>query len=90
MPAGQLETVRDESESTLLRSLAHTRPSVEQAQPRFRRSAKWGLEDNIAYYGQEKKLSVNIEICLVSLHPSVSVRPSLTPQKLQLLFKNKV
>ena len=35
---------------------------------RSRRRAKWGLEDNIVWYGQEKKkLWVIIAICLLSL-----------------------
>ena len=43
-------------------------------------SAKWGLEDNIAWYGQEKKLCVNTAVSLRS--PSISVY--LTPQKFWL------
>ena len=31
-----------------------------------------GLEDNTAYYSQEKKLWVNMVICLISPRPSVS------------------
>ena len=58
---------------------------VEQPRPR-NRSAKWGLEDNTLCYGQEKKLWVNIAICLsLSLSPSVSH----TLQKLQPLSRIK-
>ena len=35
--------------------------------PRSRRSAKWGLEDNTACYGQEEKLWVNIAACLLGI-----------------------
>ena len=38
------------------------RSPVEQPQPRCRRSAKWVLEDDTAWYGQEKKW-VNIAVC---------------------------
>ena len=48
-------------------------PQVQQPRPRYGRSAKWGLEDNTACDGQEKKLWVNIAICLVSPHPHPSV-----------------
>ena len=71
------------TESTLLGPGAHTKPPVEQPQLRNRRSTKWRLEVNTAYYGQEK-LWVNIAIYLnLSLSPFVS----LTPQKLQPLMK---
>ena len=52
--------------------VAHTRPPVEQPRPRSRRSAKWGPEDNTLCYGQEKKLWVNIAICL-NLSLSLSI-----------------
>ena len=52
--------------------------------PKSRESAKWGLEDNTAWYNLEnKKLWINKTVCLC---PSISV--SLTPQKLSL-FENK-
>ena len=71
------------TESAPLGPVANIRPPLKRPRPRSRRSAKWGLEDNTACYGQEKnKISVSIAICLVRL--------SLTPLKLQLLFENKV
>ena len=51
--------------------------------PRSRRSGKWGLEDNIAWYAQ-KKLWVNIAVCL-HLPISVSHSPikALTPRRIK-------
>ena len=68
MPAGHLESMRTESEPACS---YWERSAVEQPRPRSR-SAKWNIEDNTACYGQEKKLWVNIAICLVSFRPSVS------------------
>ena len=45
------------------------RPPVEQPQPRCGRSAKWVLEDNTAYYGQEKMLG---QYSSLSLSPPIS------------------
>ena len=65
-----------------LRVAAYTGPPVEYPLPRSR-SAKWGSDDNIACYSQEKKkLWVNIVICLVS-------RLTLTLQNLQSLSRIK-
>ena len=67
-------------------SIVVERPTVSlrlSTPPRLRsRSAKCGLEDYTAWYGQEKKkLWVNIAVCLglsLSLSPSLTVSVSLT------------
>ena len=49
------------------------------------RSAQWGLENNIACYGQEKKLWVSIAVC-VCLPPSVCLShttENLTPRRIE-------
>ena len=49
------------------------------------RSAKWGLENNTAYYGQEKKLWVSIAVCLF-LPPYVCLShttEALTPRRIK-------
>ena len=48
------------------------------------RGAKWGLEDNTAWYGQNK-LSASIAICVASLRPSIS-----HTTKASTIFENKV
>ena len=76
MLAAVESVVGSEGQSQSQLAVSESAPLVE---PRCRRSAKWGLEDNTACYGQEK-LSVNIAICL-SL--------SLNLQKLQPLSRIK-
>ena len=58
--------------------VAHTRSPVDQPRPRSRRSAKRGLEDNTTCYGQEKKLWVNIAVCL-GLSLSLTLHRSFNP-----------
>ena len=48
---------------------------LSSSRPRSIRSAKWGLEDNIAWYGEEKKLWVNMAVS-IRLILSVFVLPS--------------
>ena len=55
------------------------------------RSAKWGLEDNTACYGQEKKLWVNTAICLPPLARLSHTIEASTPYeriKRQIYFYN--
>ena len=47
-------------------------PRIEQTQPRSGKSAKWVLEDNLACYGQEKKLG---QYSSLSLSPLISYTP---------------
>ena len=54
----------------------------EQPQPRWRKSAKWVLEDNIACYDQESSW-VNIAVCPYP-HPSLTHHRNINP------FENKV
>ena len=56
---------------------------VEHLRPRSRRVANWGLENNLAYYGQQKKnLWVTIAVCFQLPFPV-----SLTPHKLWLQWR---
>ena len=71
----------------LLGPVTHPKPPVKQPRPKSSISAKWGLEDNSVCYGQEKKLRVNIAICLYVLSPFVHLFHS--PQKLQPLSRIK-
>ena len=42
---------------------AHVRYRQLESQLKSRRGAMWGLEENIAWYNQEKKLLVSITVC---------------------------
>ena len=53
---------------------SHRGPPVEYSRLRRNRSAKWDLEDKMAWYGQ-KKLWVNIAVYLVSLCSSLCLSP---------------
>ena len=65
---------------------AYSGSPVEYPQPRSRKSAKLvGFEDNTAWYGQEKKLWVNMS----SLYLSPSIHPSLTHHRSFDSKKNK-
>ena len=64
-------TVESVGVSEDLRESQSAVSKIEHPRPRSR-SAKWGLEDNTACCGQEKKLGVNTAICLASLRLSSS------------------
>ena len=88
----ELETVEAVGVSASLQSLrtltgavAH-RASGWVLRLRSRRSAKWGIENNTAWYDQEKKLWVSIAVCLVFLRPSIYH----TSQKLWLQEKDNI
>ena len=70
---------REENGQWLERSTQRSRVGLQLSIPwlRKRRSAKWGLEDNTACYGQEKKkLWVSMPVCL---HVPLSLSVSHTP-----------
>ena len=75
--SNQLETVwvLESQLEVTVRLVAHSGLQLSTLRPRSRRSAMWGLEDNIAWYCLEKwKLWLNIAVCLcLRLSPSVSL-----------------
>ena len=63
---------------------AVTHRTAHSRSPRSR-SAKWGIEDNTAWYGQEKKkLGVNTVVCI-----RFSISVSHTPGEAMTAFENK-